>query len=97
MPRFAQTGLLVEPDILQPPIVIDAVLVQDDAFDVGMPAGCRDIVQDDGPCHIEGQFALGLPHHLLALGLIGLLRLLEDQRVDLGVAVLGVVAFRLQV
>ena len=42
-----------------------------------------------------GELALDLPHQLLALAEVDLLRLGEDQLVDLRVAVLGIVALGL--
>ena len=49
---------------------------------------------EDGPHHIPLQFAVDLPHQMLALFLVGLHRLLVDQLVELAVAVFRVVAVR---
>src|SRR5262245_52579301 len=75
-------ALFVEPEVLKTPVVIDAVLVQHDAFDVRVPAGRRPVVENDRPDHVLGQLALDLPHQLLALREVDFLRLPENQVVD---------------
>ncbi len=50
-----------------------------------MPAGAGSVVINDWAGHVLGQHALDLPHDLLALFDVGLLRLLVEQLVDLGV------------
>jgi hypothetical protein len=51
-------------------------------------------VEDDRPRHVLLQLLVDLPHQLLALVDVGLLRLLVEQLLDLLVAVVGVVALR---
>src|SRR5262245_64717723 len=84
--------LLIEPHVLEAPIVVNAVGVQDEAFHVRMPAGGGARIRDDGARQILGEPALDLPHQLFALGGVGFLRLLVDQGVDVLVAVLREVA-----
>ena len=86
--------LFVQPDVIEAPIAIDAVLVMNVALEMGVPAGPRAVVIDDRASHILRQLALDLPDDGLALVDVGLLRLLVEQLVDLRRAVLRVVGFR---
>src|SRR5262245_66384400 len=88
-------NLFVEPDMLETQVVVDRVLVLDMALEVGMPASRSDVMKDDRPRNILDQNAFDVPDHRLAFRRIGLLRLLIQQLVHLGVAVLREVGFRL--
>src|SRR5262249_26097857 len=88
-------ALLDEPDVLEAPIVEDAVVVQDEAFDLRLPAGGSAIVGNDGARKLFGELAFDVPNELLALFLVELTRLRVDHRVHVLVAVLRVVALRL--
>ena len=95
-PRPMYRGeLLVQPDVLETPVVVDRVLVLDVTFEVGMPAGRLLAMEDDGPSDILHKDALDLPHDRPSFRQIGFLRLLVEQLVDLGIAVLREVRFRL--
>src|SRR5262245_48539553 len=80
--------LLVEPNVLETPVIVDAVLLQDDAPDVRMPTGSGFAMQDNGTGHVLGKLPLDVPNDVPALDGIGLFRLLENELVHLGVAVL---------
>src|SRR6185295_15611782 len=88
------SALLVEPDMLKTPIIIDAVFLVHVTLEVGVPAGRGAVVVDDGPRHVLGENALDLPHQRLALFDIDFLRLLIEKLVDLSCAVLRVVGLR---
>jgi hypothetical protein len=81
----AAEGLLVQPDMFEAPIVIDAVFVVHVALEMRVPAGGRAIVVDDRPGHVLRQDALDLPDDRFALVPVRLLRLLIEKLVDLGV------------
>src|SRR5262249_44347880 len=85
---------LVQPHVFEAPVVIDAVVMQDEALDRRLPASRRAIVGDDWSCQILRKLALNRPYKLLALLLIDFLRLPIDQSVNFLVAILGVVALR---
>jgi hypothetical protein len=73
-------ALFVEPDVLEAPAVIGAVDHDVQPLDLAPPAG---------------RIAVDLPNELPALRLIGFHRLLVDHLLDLGIAVMRVVAVRL--
>ena len=90
----SQPLLFIEPNVLQAPIAIDAVLVQHDTLHVRMPACSGPVVKDHGSDHLFGELTLRLPHDTLALFEIEFLGLPKNEAVDIGIAVLGVIAFR---
>ena len=47
VPRAA--GLLVQPQVVEAPVVVDAVVVQDEVLDVRLPAQAGDVLRDDRP------------------------------------------------
>src|SRR5438270_8465722 len=75
-------NLPVEPDVLHPVAVVDAVDHRHEPLDVGLGAGAAARIEDDRPRPILGETALDLPHQLLALPDIGFGRLPIDQLVD---------------
>src|SRR3954464_6208745 len=87
--------LLIQPDVLEAGVVVDAVVVHRKTFHIWLPAGAAAVVLDDGPRRVLDQQVLDIPDDLLALGLVDFLGLLEDQSVDLRVAIFGVVPRRL--
>src|SRR3954454_3059191 len=80
--------LLIEPDILQAPAIEDAVDHQRDALDVRAQAGAARVVKDDRAGIVLRQSALDRPEQLLAAFNVRGARLLLDQPVDFGVAVI---------
>src|SRR5260370_361183 len=86
--------LLFEPDVFHAPAIIGAVDHHRDVLDLRLPAGGLARVIDDRAHPFLDHPALDIPHDPLALFRIGLNRLLVDQRLDLGVAIAGVVARR---
>src|SRR5689334_11052912 len=78
--------LLVHPYVLVPGVVVDAVVVRNEAVNVGLPAGAGDVVIDDRARCVIDQKLLDLPDDPPALLLVGLLRLLVEQPVDLRIA-----------
>src|SRR5205823_8013433 len=92
--RDEGTSLLIEPHVLKPPAVENAVDDQVEALDAGPPAGRGAGVEDDRSRGVARQAPLDLPYQLPPLLGIGLARLPVDQRVDLLVAIAGVVAVR---
>src|SRR3954464_14355960 len=86
---------LVEPDVLEAETVVDAVDLRHVALDVGLHADRRAVPHDDRPRSVLEQLAIDLPNQLAPLVDVGLGRLRLEQLLDLGIAVAGVVAFRL--
>src|SRR5581483_4943329 len=84
----------VEPDVLHPIAVVDAVDHRRQPLDVRLDAGAAARIEDDRAGALLGELALDLPDDLLALAGIGLGRLRVDHPVDLAVAIAGVVAHR---
>src|SRR5262245_18756811 len=84
-------GLLIQPDVVKPPVGVDIVLLENEILDVRMPTQSGNGLVDDRPGDILGKFLLHRPYELLARRKIGLLRLLIDHLIDLGVAVSAVV------
>src|SRR6516165_3643234 len=83
--------LFVEPQIFHAPAIEDAVDHCRPPLDVGLPAHRAAVVENDRPGAVLGQFALDLPHKLLALLGVGLDRLPIDQLVHLGTTVAVIV------
>src|SRR5215472_13403918 len=54
--------LAIEPDIIKAPVVVDAVLMQHEILDVGLPTKARYVLQDDGPGDVFGELLLDLPN-----------------------------------
>src|SRR5260370_21614662 len=92
--RDEGTSLLIEPHVLKPPAVENAVDDQIEALDARPPAGRGAGVEYDRARGVAREAPLDLPHQLPPLLGIGLARLPVDQRVDLLVAIAGVVAVR---
>ena len=73
---FARTpsaiSSLVEPDVVEPPVVIDAVHLANVAFDVGVTALGGVAVVDDRSSHVIDENALDPPDDLLPLGDVAL-------------------------
>src|SRR6516165_11363742 len=84
--------LFVEPDVLHPPAVVDAVDHDGQAPDLGVPAdpAAAEIKQWLGV--VLDEAALDVPDDVLALFLVGLARLLLNHPVDLRVTIAVVVA-----
>src|SRR5258708_14823207 len=78
-------SLLIEPDVLEAGVVVDAVLMHRKTLHVRLPAGAAAVVFDNGARRVLHQQAFDVPYDLLALVPVGLARLLEDQFVDLGI------------
>src|SRR6516165_3176827 len=101
-PRFSlyrrrlrlRARLFVEPDVLSAIAVEDAVDHQCQPLHIGLPAGSAAAVEDDWSGAVLCQPAFDLPHQLLALLLVGLDRLLLDQLVDRGAAVIVPIKLR---
>src|SRR5882724_4883330 len=89
--RSKTLWLLVHPDVFVTIAVIGAVGHDGNVLDVRLPAGSGAGVEDDGAGHVFLQFLVDVPDQLLALGDVGLLRLLVEQLFDLLVAIVGVV------
>ena len=87
--------LSVEPNILEAPIVIDAVLVLHVPLHVGVPTGVGGVVRDNRVGNVLSQLSFDLPDQLLSLVPIRFLRLFVEQPLDLGIAVLSEVVLRL--
>src|SRR5215470_14131589 len=85
---------LVEPNIIQAPVVVEAIVLQNEALYVGLPAQASYALRDDGSRHVLGKLLLDIPDELSALGEIGFVGLRLDQLLHIGVAILGVVALR---
>src|SRR5438874_7339025 len=92
--RDEGTSLLIEPHVLKPPAVENAIDDQVEALDARAPAGRGAGVEDDRPRGVAREAPLDLPHQLPPLLGTGLARLPVDQRVDLLVAIARVVALR---
>src|SRR5262249_38344142 len=86
--------LIVEPEVLEPVAVVDAVDHHRHALHLGVPAGGLTGVEDDRPGTVLRQSPLDLPHQLLALLPVGLRRLLVNQLVNLRAAIARVVTLR---
>src|SRR5829696_8456967 len=65
--RGSEGRLFVEPDVLHPVTVVDAVDHRHEPLDVGLRAGAAARVEDDRARPLFGQDPLDLPHDLLAL------------------------------
>src|SRR3546814_9784690 len=61
--RRRDPGLPVEPDVLVPPAVVDAVHHDGDALDLRLPAPGTDGVEDDRPGHVLLQPAVRSEEH----------------------------------
>src|SRR5580704_19425901 len=86
--------LSVEPDVLEAKPVEDAVHDHCQPLDARLPAGGDARVEDDRARGVAREAPLDVPHQLPPLLGIWLARLPVDQRVDLLVAIAGVVAVR---
>src|SRR5262249_20739150 len=58
--------LSLQPDLMEAPVVIDAVLLMHVALQGGVPTGRRGVVVDDRTRHVLGELALDLPDHRFA-------------------------------
>src|SRR5262249_57910233 len=67
IPELPPDALLVQPDVLVAPVVVDTVVVQHETLHVGLPAGGHAVIKDDWTRQVLGQPALDLPDDLLAL------------------------------
>src|SRR5271166_4012746 len=83
--------LFVEPGVLEAPAVIVAVDHHRVAYELGLPAGSRDRVEDDRTGAVLCQLPFDFPDDLLAFARIGFHRLPIDQLVRLGTAISGTV------
>src|SRR5262249_43552073 len=86
-PFYVALPLAIEPDILPPGAVKDAVRVDDVALDLRSLAASAIGVKDDRPDVFLDQPLLDLPEDLFAAGDITFDRLLLDQRVDFFVTI----------
>src|SRR3954466_5821433 len=93
--RKAVISSLVQPDVLEAGVVVDAVVVHGEILHIGLPAGAAAVVLDDRARGVLDQQVLDIPDDLLALCLVGFAGLREDQLVAFRVAIFGVVARRL--
>src|SRR6266446_1044490 len=83
---------IVEPEVFEPPAVVDAVDHRREPLDVGLSAGRGAAVKNDRSGAVLGQPPLDLLYQLLALLLVEFDRLAVDQIVDLGIAIaIGVI------
>ena len=99
MVDFDQPGnflLPVQPDILETPVVVDAVFLPHVVLDLRMPALRGAAVIQNRAGDIVGQLALDLPDDLAALIVVTLLTLRGQQRVDLKIAVFREIIVRLE-
>src|SRR5215468_1842228 len=78
-PSVALARLSLEPDLIEAPVVVDAVLLMHIALQVRMPTGRRGVVVDDRARHVLRELPLDLPNHCPAFLEIGLLRLEVQQ------------------
>jgi hypothetical protein len=81
----------VEPDILHSPAVERAVDHYGQAFELRIPARHHPGVVEDRPGAIFLQLFVDLPDELLAFALVGGSRLFDKQRLQLLVAISGVI------
>src|SRR5437773_2699431 len=86
------TALFAEPDVVEPPAVVDAVDHRRQALDPWVPAGRAAHVEDDRPGALFLQSAVDLPDQLLALFPVGLGGLPVERGFELAVAIAGEVA-----
>src|SRR5450759_3325520 len=87
--------LLVQPHVLVAIAIVGAVHHDGDALYIGLPARALAAVEDDRPRDVFLKLLVDFPHQLLALGDVGLLGLLVEQLLDVGIAVIGIVSLRL--
>src|SRR6516225_1400300 len=92
--RWPAAYLFVEPDVLPAVAVEDAVDHQCQPLYRRLPAGSAAAVENDRAGAVLRQLTLDQPHQLLALLLVRLDRLLLDQLVNRGVAVIVPIEFR---
>src|SRR5207244_3320730 len=76
----ACSNLLVQPHVLITIAVVGAVHHDGNALDIGLPAGAHAAVEDDRAGRVFLKFLVDLPDQLLALGDVGLHRLLVDRK-----------------
>src|SRR5438270_13278741 len=86
--------LLIEPDILIAPAVVDAIYHNGQSLHPRLPARSAARVKDHRPGTVLGQPLFDFPDQFFALVLVWLHRLPIDQLVDLGAAIAGIVALR---
>ena len=84
----------MEPDILEPVAVKDAVYHQGQPLELGLPTGPAPVVVDYRARNVLLQLLVDVPHQRLALLLIGLGGLLVKQLLQLGIAIAGIVRLR---
>src|SRR4029077_20462009 len=89
----AGRGSAVEPEILEPKPVVDAVDYHGHSLHQRVPARRLTGIEDNGAGAVLGQTLLDFPHQPPALFLVGFRGLLVDHLIDLGAAIAGVVAF----
>src|SRR5688572_16929682 len=86
--------LAVEPDVLETPVIVDRIDGDVHPLDLGMPAGGAATVRDHRTGAILLQLLVDLPHQRAPLLEVGHLRLLVHELLQLGIAVVRVVALR---
>src|SRR6266567_4239159 len=87
-------GLLVQPQILEAPAIVDAVRHNGQALELRLPAIRHARIEQDRSGVVLHQLPFDLPHQPFAFLYVGFGRLLIHQRIDLGAAIAGVVAQR---
>src|SRR3954467_13419509 len=86
---------LIQPDVLEAGVVVDAVVVHRKTLDVRLPAGSAPVVLDDRARRVIDQQLLSIPHRSSALVAVGLPGLREAQPVDFRIAIFAEIPGRL--
>ena len=89
-----QARVLVEPHVVETPVVVERVVVQDETLDVWLPAQASYALGHDRPGLVLCKLSLNRLDQLASVLQIGLPRLLVNQLLDLGITILGIVALR---
>src|SRR3954471_4281734 len=93
-PAMTETTSFIHPHALVTDAVVGRVGHDGHVLHVGRPAGALVGVIEDRPRHVRLQLLVELPGELLAFGGIYLLRLRVELRLQVLVAVIGIVALR---
>src|SRR5207248_7792791 len=78
LPALSPWGLSVQPHVFHAPAVVDAVDHRRQPLDLRLPAGGKNIVENDRASSVFLQFPIDLPYQPLALVLIGHRRLFVE-------------------
>src|SRR5712664_1591246 len=85
---------LVQPDFLEPQVIVLAVFVRREILHVGLPAVAGHAGENDRSRRVVDKKTLDSPDEFLAFLLVRFARLRCQQPVHLGIAVLRIVALR---